>query len=53
MPPSQVFERVLSAPRQADAKLLDSPERSQHTNSSICSGQIRERYHWPILQHRL
>jgi hypothetical protein len=53
MPPSQVFERVLSALRQADAKLLDSPERSQNTNSSICSGQIRERYHWPILQHRL
>ena len=26
MPPSQVFERVLSALRQADAKLLDSPE---------------------------
>jgi hypothetical protein len=26
MPPSQVFERVLSALRQADAKVLDSSE---------------------------
>jgi hypothetical protein len=40
--PGEVFERVLSALRQADAKLLDSPERDPNTNSYICSGQIRE-----------
>jgi hypothetical protein len=40
--PGEVFERVLSALRQADAKLQDTPENTQNTNSSICSDQIRE-----------
>ena len=40
--PREVFDRVLSALRQADAKLLDSPESTPKTNSAICPGEIRE-----------
>ena len=40
--PGAVLEHVLTALRAADAKVLDSSENSQNTNSSICSGQIRE-----------
>jgi hypothetical protein len=35
MQPGQVFQQVLGA-------LQNSPNNTQNTNSSICSGQIRE-----------
>jgi hypothetical protein len=43
MQPGQVFQQVLGA-------LRDCSKNDWKTDSSICSGQIREWYHWPILQ---
>src|SRR3984885_10610937 len=41
-PPGAVLEHVLDALRQAETRTLKSSESSQKTNSSICSGEIRE-----------
>jgi hypothetical protein len=51
-PPGAVLEHVLTALRAADAKVLDSSENNWKTNSSICSGQIREWFERLILQLR-
>jgi hypothetical protein len=41
-PPGEVFQFVLDALRQAEARTINSSESTQNTNSSIRSGQIRE-----------
>ena len=41
-PPGAVLEHVLDALRQAEGRTINSSESTQNTNSSICSGRIRE-----------
>ena len=41
-PPGAVLEHVLDALRQAEGRTINSSESAQNTNSSICSGRIRE-----------
>jgi hypothetical protein len=41
-PPGAVLEHVLDALRLADARILNCPINDRNTDSSICSGKIRE-----------
>ena len=41
-PPGAVLEHVLGALQAVEAKIINSSENDRKTNSSICSGRIRE-----------